>query len=288
MSGISLWMSDLGGYNKTARRDPDPVLFARWTEYSALSPGMEVMSSYNFGPWDYGDEALRIFRRYSLLHMSLFPYRYGAAQESARSGLPMMRSLALMHQDDPDARAAENEYYFGPDLLVAPVLGPVTQRAVYLPEGDWVDYWSGKLISGRQTIAADAPLDRLPLYVRSGAILPKIPEDVMTLVPASEYADKNVKAMDSRRVYEVYPGAKPGAKLGAIQDFEGRTIAMGGPGEQPGALTITGAPAHVILRWRFAGPRTVMVNSRAVPVLRTTDGVSIEFDHTDKTALSWQ
>jgi hypothetical protein len=58
---------------RTARRDPDPVLFARWTEYSALSPGMEVMSSYNFGPWDYGDEALRIFRTYFVLHMSLFP-----------------------------------------------------------------------------------------------------------------------------------------------------------------------------------------------------------------------
>ena len=85
-------------------------------QYSALSPGMEVMSAYNFGPWDYGDEALRVFRHYSVLHMSLFPYRYAAAQESARTGLPMMRSLVLMHQDDPDARAAETEYYLGPDL----------------------------------------------------------------------------------------------------------------------------------------------------------------------------
>ena len=281
MSGISMWMSDLGGYNKTARRDPDPVLFARWTEYSALSPGMEVMSSYNFGPWDYGDEALRIFRNYSVLHMSLFPYRYAAAQESARSGLPMMRSLLLMHQDDPDARAAETEYYFGPDLLVAPVLGPVTQRAVYLPEGDWIDYWSGKQISGRQTIAVDAPLDRLPLYVRSGTILSKIPEDVMTLVPANEYADKQVKSMDNRRVYEIYPGAK----LESIQDFEGRSISSG---DQTGTLTIAGAPAHIILRWRFAGPRTVMVNGRAVPSLRTADGTSVEFDHSDRTSLRWQ
>jgi alpha-D-xyloside xylohydrolase len=284
MSGISLWMSDTGGYNKTARRDPDPVLFARWTEYSAFSPGMEVMSSYNFGPWDYGDEALRIFRSYSLLHMSLFPYRYAAAQESARTGLPMMRSLLLMHQDDPDARAAETEYEFGPDLLVAPVLSPVTQRAVYLPDGDWIDYWSGKPLSGRQTITVDAPLDRLPLYVRSGAILAKIPEDVMTLVPANEYADKSVKSLDNRRVYEIYPPAK-GGKLESIQDFEGRSIE---PGGEPGSLTITGAPAHVILRWRFASPRSVTVNGRAVPALRGADGVSIEFDHADKTALSWQ
>jgi alpha-D-xyloside xylohydrolase len=210
--------------------------------------------------------------------MSLFPYRYAAAQESARSGLPMMRSLVLLHQDDPDARAAQTEYYFGPDLLVAPVLSPVTQRAVYLPEGEGVDYWSGKQISGRQTIAVDAPLDRLPLYVRSGAILPKIPEDVMTLVPASEYANKDVKSIDNRRVYEIYPGAK----LDSIQDFEGRAIESG---EEAGTLTINGAPARITLRWRFAGPRTVMVNGRAVPVLRTADGVSVEFDHADNTAL---
>jgi alpha-D-xyloside xylohydrolase len=193
----------------------------------------------------------------------------------------MMRSLLLMHQDDPDARAAETEYEFGPDLLVAPVLGPVTQRAVYLPEGDWIDCWSGKGISGRQTTAVDAPLGRLPLYVRSGAILPKIPEDVMTLVPANDYADKKVKSLDNRRVYEIWPGTK----LESIRDFEARTVE---PGSQAGTLTITGAPARVILRWRFAGTHNVTVNGCAVPALRTANGISVEFDHTDKTALAWR
>ncbi len=164
---------------------------------------------------------------------------------------------------------------------MAPVLGPVTQRAVYLPEGDWIDYWSGKQISGRQTIAVDDPLDRLPLYVRSGTILPKIPEDVMTLAPANEYADKQVKSMDNRRVYEIYPGPK----LESIQDFEGRNIV---PGDHPGTLTINGAPAHIILRWRFAAPRTVTVNGRSAPAVRTADGTSVEFDHSDNTSLRWQ
>lgn len=286
ISGISMWMSDTGGYNKTARKDPDPELFSRWTEYSAFSPGMEVMSSYNFSPWDYGDAALNIFRQYSVLHMSLFPYRYAAAQEASRTGMPMMRPLLLLHQDDPDARAAESEYYFGPDLLVAPVLSPVTQRAVYLPEGSWIDYWTGRQIAGRETIAADAPLDRIPLYVRSGAILPKIPEDVMTLVPAGEYADKSVRSMDNRRVYEIYPGSK----LESIQDFEGRTLQ---PVDQANgdaaAVTITGAPAHLILRWRFNGPHTVSVNGRAMQVNHGANNViSVEFDHTDKTAVTWR
>ena len=281
MSGISLWMSDLGGYNKTARRDPDPVLFSRWTEYSAFSPGMEVMSSYNFGPWDYGDEAGKIFRRYSVLYMSMLPYRYAAAQESARTGLPMMRSLILMHQDDPAAREAETEYYFGPDVLVTPVLSPVTQRAVYLPEGDWIDYWSGKPIPGRQTILADAPLDRIPLYVRSGAIIPKIPDDVMTLVPAGEYADKSVKSMDNRRVYEIYPGSK----VEAIRDFEDRSIQ---PGAQSSSLTITGAPAHMMIRWRFTAPHTATVNGRTIAPARQADGSGIEFDHTGTTEITWR
>jgi len=280
MSGISLWMGDLGGYNKTARSTPDPVLFARWTEYAAFSPGMEVMSSYNFGPWDYGDEALRIFRQYSVLYMSLFPYRYAAAQESARTGLPMMRPLALMHQDDPEARAAGTEYYFGPDLLVAPILGPVTQRAVYLPEGDWIDYWSGRRLAGRQTIAADAPLDRIPLYVRGGAILPRIFEDVMTLVPARAYTDQAVISLGNRRVYEIYPGAE----RVTLRDFEGRTI-------EPGAasLMIAGQPAQITVRWRFGAPHRVTLDGRAVALAIGPDkAASVEFSHKNRSTLHWE
>jgi alpha-D-xyloside xylohydrolase len=282
MSGISLWVSDLGGYNKPARYEGDDVLFARWTEYSALSPGMEVMSQMNLGPWDYGDAALRIFRQFSVLHMSLFPYRYAAAQESARNGLPMMRALALMHQDDPLACDAETEYYLGPDLLVAPVLSPVTQRAVYLPEGNWIDYWTGEVLRGRRTVTADAPLDRIPLYVRAGAILPKIPEDVMTLVPQKEYGDRKVKSLDDRRVYEIYPGVPQRA----LTDFEGRQLA---PGPEPGSLTITGQPARVILRWRFGVPASVTVNDRKLEPVKAADGsVSVELDHSGTSRVKWE
>ena len=282
MSGISLWLSDLGGYNKRARYEGDDVLFARWTEYSAFSPGMEVMSAMNLGPWDYGDAALGIFRQYSVLHMSLFPYRYAAAQESARNGLPMMRALALMDQDDAEARDAETEYYLGPDLLVAPVLSPVTQRAVYLPEGSWIDYWTGQPLAGRRTVAADAPLDRIPLYVRAGAILPKIPDDVMTLVPQKEYKDQKVKSLDDRRVYEIYPGAP----LRALTDFEGRQLT---PGGDPGSLVLTGPGAHVILRWRFGAPASVTLNDRRLEPAKAADGsVSVEFDQAGTSRLKWQ
>jgi hypothetical protein len=90
-----------------------------------------------------------------------------------------------------------------------------------------------------------------------------------------------VKSIDNRRVYEIYPGSK----LESIQDFEERTIS---PGDQVGTLTVTGAPAHIILRWRFAGPRAVTINGRTIPSLRTADGASIEFDHSESTSLRWQ
>ena len=282
MSGISLWMGDLGGYNKSARTPGDDVVFARWTEYAALSPGMEVMSGMNLGPWDYGEEVLNIFRFYSVLHMSLFPYRYAAAQESARTGTPLMRALALMHQDDKTARESADEYYLGPDLLVAPVATPLNQRAVYLPAGSWVDYWSGRCLDGGQTIVADAPLDRIPLFVRTGTILPKIPEDVMTLVPRSEFADRSVHALDDRRVYELYAGTEPRS----FRDFEDRRLSYD---PRARTLSIAGSPARIMLRWKFVQPSSVTLNGHAAKRLTAApDGVSLEFQHRQSTQVTWR
>src|SRR6201996_6555255 len=209
ISGMALWTADLGGY-LTPKGPPDARLFMRWTEYSAFSPTMELLSTSNRGPWDYGEEALNTFRKYSVLHMSLFPYRYAAAQQAAATGMPIMRALVLAYQNDQRAREAKAEYLFGPDLLVAPVIDENTSRAVYLPCGDWIDYWSGKHLIGGSVVTADAPLDVLPLFARVGAILPKIPEDVMTLVPPAESGNSSVKSLDDRRVYELWPMAGEG------------------------------------------------------------------------------
>jgi alpha-D-xyloside xylohydrolase len=281
MSGISLWVSDLGGYNKTARFPGDDVVFIRWTQYAAFSPGMEVMSAMNLGPWDYGEQALRLFRDYSVLHMSLFPYRYAAAMESARTGLPMMRSLVLMHQDDARAREADAEYYFGPDLLVSPVVTPLTQRAVYLPKGEWIDYWTGRRVAGEQSLVVEAPLDRIPLWVREGTVLPKIPEDVMTLVPAAEVKDPKVKPLDDRRVYELYPGQT----ARTFADFEGRSVRYD---PKAGALAISGPPARLTIRWRFTAPESITVNGKPIEGRKSADGIEIEFAHQRVSEVKWE
>ena len=282
MSGMSLWTADLGGYLKTATT-PDPLVEMRWTEYSAFSPTMEILSQTNAQPWNWdekagGSAALDVYRKYAVLHMSLFPYRYAAAQESAKTGMPIMRALVLEYQNDEQARVAKDEYMFGPDLLVAPVVDENTRRPVYLPVGEWVDYWTGKQVSGGKTILVDAPVDVIPVYARAGAVIAKIPEDVMTLVPQSESGNATVKSLDDRRVYELNDLSGSGRTM----DFEGRSVVRTGK-----TLKISGdSAAHMIVRWRFAKPTRVTVNGEVVQMIE--GGTAVEFDHLKESLVEWQ
>jgi alpha-D-xyloside xylohydrolase len=294
MSGMPLWAADLGGYEKHGHAPDEALVFERWTEYAAFSPLMEIISTENLGPWDYGDAALAIYRKFAVLHMSLFPYRYAAAQEAARNGLPLMRALPLVYQDDQQAREARFEYLLGPDLLVAPIVDAGTQRTVYLPAGSWLNLFNGESVEGGKTIIAGALPDEIPVYVRAGAVLPKIPEDVMTLVPQAESGNTTVHTLDNRRVYEVYPGTS--AKL---TDFEGREIERNGnslsiidpatlpagPGVAAGALPQS---IHAIVRFRFAQVHSVTVNGASVSVLSGSEGEYVEFLHKGTSTVKWQ
>lgn len=280
MSGMPLWTADLGGYEATPST-PDPVLFQRWAEYSAFSPAMEVISSKNVGPWSYGDQALTTFKKYAVLHMSLFPYRYAAVQEAAKTGMPIMRALALVYQNDERARRVKDEYLFGPALLIAPVVNEGTHRVVYLPQGDWVDYWTGTHLTGGKALEVEAAIDQVPVYARAGAVIPKIPEDVMTLVPQSESGNTTVKSMDNRRIYELIDG---GGSV-SLTDFEGRKVERG-----TGSLKIEGdKPAHIIVRWRSTHPRSATVDGAPAKLSAGEDGESfIEFDYTKGSTVAWQ
>ncbi len=231
---------------------------------------MEILSQANVQPWNWdtksgGTQGLDVYRKYAVLHMSLFPYRYAAAQESAKTGMPILRALPLVYQDDALARVAPAEYLFGPDLLVAPVVDENTRRPVYLPAGDWVDYWTGAAVKGGQTVVVDVPVDRIAVYARAGAVVPKIPEDVMTLVPQSESGNTAVKSLDDRRVYEINDD---GGGSSTITDFEGRSVARSGR-----MLKITGGPAaKVTVRWRFAKPKSVTANGKEAKVVEDAAG----------------
>jgi alpha-D-xyloside xylohydrolase len=127
-------------------------------------------------PWEQGPETEAIFRRYVRLRERLLPYIYAAWQGQARTGQALNRSLAMDFQDDAASRAVDDEYLFGPWLLVAPVLSGA-EREVYLPPARWRDFWTGQEYQGPTRVRYAAPLERLPMFLREGAVVAMLPED---------------------------------------------------------------------------------------------------------------
>jgi alpha-glucosidase (family GH31 glycosyl hydrolase) len=177
--GIPYWGSDIGGYSSFIDRD----LFARWIEVGAASPLMRFHGKGPRSPWamptDPADdpEMLTIYRRYITLHHRLAPTLHELAAQSHRTGAPIVRPLAYDHPEDPRAQNLIDEWKIGPDLLAAPVWQTgVRSRVVHLPAGTWVDFWDRtRTLTGPAEVDETVPLDRLPLYVRSGSPLLGMP-----------------------------------------------------------------------------------------------------------------
>lgn len=168
-SGYGFWSHDIGGFNGT----PSSKLYIRWAQFGLLSSHARLHGKTPREPWKFGEQALSIFRKFATLRYRLLPYIYTVAANTCRSGIPVLRPLVLHHQDDPATHTNETEYYLGRDLLVAPVLSPDNHVEIYLPEGEWIDYWSGDRYKGRQTLHRTVPLNTIPLFVRAGSIIPQ-------------------------------------------------------------------------------------------------------------------
>ncbi len=168
--GHAFWSHDIGGFN----RQPTPELYVRWAQFGLFSPLSRAHGMTTRLPWDYGEEALRIFRDYVRLRYRLLPYIYTYATLSHETGQPMMRAMVLEFPDDPNTYTMDLQYMLGTELMVAPIYNSEGRRPVYFPAGRWVDYWTHEVISGSQTRIVEAPLDVLPLYVRANALIPTI------------------------------------------------------------------------------------------------------------------
>lgn len=176
LSGIGAWGHNAGGFEEVATEE----LYLRWTPFGFFNPvahflGMEHPQYKE--PWRYGEKALATFRRYAQLRQRLLPYIYSAAYETYRSGIPMMRPLVLDYPADRRVYDIDDEFFFGDALLVAPITqAGATGRRVFLPPGDWLDYWTGEHYAGDRAIDYAAPPEIMPLFVRAGAIIPMQPE----------------------------------------------------------------------------------------------------------------
>ncbi|MDB2265602.1 glycoside hydrolase family 31 protein [Halorubrum ezzemoulense] len=168
LSGYGFWSHDIGGFSGT----PSSELYIRWAQFGLLSSHARFHGTTPREPWEFGDEALAIFRKFARLRYRLLPYLYTHAVITSTTGLPLMRPLVLHYTDDPATRTIETQYLLGRDLLVAPVLTADSSVEVYLPDGEWIDFWSGTRYEGRQTLQLDVPLEEVPLFVRAGSIIP--------------------------------------------------------------------------------------------------------------------
>jgi alpha-glucosidase/alpha-D-xyloside xylohydrolase len=223
LSGIPYWGSDIGGFVPTAEYTGE--LHVRWFQFGTFCPsfrahgrtwhlrlpwgwntgdlGPNEVQGYRGGAANPDPSELRnprvepIIRKYLELRYRLLPYTYSVAREGTRTGLPMMRALWLHYPDDPVATARGDQFLWGRDILVSPVVEKgATVRRLYLPRGAWFDFWTEERIDGAREIERPVDLETMPLHVRAGAIVP--------LGPIRQVVDEPIDAPLS---LSIYPGA---------------------------------------------------------------------------------
>ncbi|MBA2561017.1 MAG: DUF4968 domain-containing protein [Propionibacteriales bacterium] len=176
VSGQAFVGADIGGFHGSSNAE----LFLRWMQYGTLTPlcrNHSEIGNVDQYAWAFGDVIEDLVRESIRLRYRLLPYIYAAFLTASESGAPVQRPLVFDYQYDPTVRDMDDEYLFGPDLLVAPVVEPgVTARQVYLPAGTWYDWHSGELVGDSGFQLVPTPMDRIPLYARGGAVIAMWPE----------------------------------------------------------------------------------------------------------------
>ncbi|MEI6244211.1 MAG: TIM-barrel domain-containing protein [Acidobacteriota bacterium] len=213
LSGIPYWGTDIGGFVPTA--DFTGELFVRWFQFGAFNPlfrshgrtwhlrlpwgwntgelGFSEVSGYTNGAQDPPVSELHnpavepICKKFLELRYRLMPYLYTAVRECHDTGMPIIRAMWLHYPDDATAAARGDQYMWGRDMLVAPVVEKgATSRSLYLPKGTWIDFWTEQPVAGGREISRPVDLATMPLYVRAGAVLPVGPVKQYTAEPSTD------------------------------------------------------------------------------------------------------
>ena len=189
LSGVPFYGADVGGYHTVAGEALDRELYLRWAGFAALSPYMHDEAvglildgeSSRWTLW-HDERTLDVYSSFARLHTRLGPYLRGMALDAVESGVPLMRHLYLTHPTDAEILDIDDQYYLGDGLMVAPVVErDVEMRAVYFPADVFVSWWDGRVIRGPGWFNVDAPLDRVPLFIADGGIVPLLDQSIETL-----------------------------------------------------------------------------------------------------------
>jgi len=261
LTGIPYWGTDIGGFVTTPELTGE--LFVRWFQFGAFCPSFRAhgrtwklrlpwgWNTGEYGPEEFDGRRLvpgklpdrrelhnaevePICKAYLELRYRLMPYLYSAAREAHATGMPIMRALWLHYASDPNAVARGDEYLWGRDILVAPVVEKgATSRTLYLPHGTWFDFWTGAQQQGGREITRPVDLRTVPIYVRAGAIIPTGPVKQHT-----------AETSDAPLTLTIYPGAD-----GATEVYEDDGVSFAHE---------TGTYRTIAAHWRDAERRLVV------------------------------
>ncbi|MFA5298440.1 MAG: glycoside hydrolase family 31 protein, partial [Lutibacter sp.] len=175
MSGFSFVGSDIGGFAE----QPSGELYARWIQLGIFHPFCRTHSSGDHGdqePWAFGENITDIVRKFIEIRYQLLPYLYTAFWRYTTEGIPILKSLVLFDQADTQTHYRNDEFIFGEKILACPITEPNAKgRRMYVPEGNWYNFWDNTMVKGSNEVWVDADLDSMPIFVKEGAIIPKYP-----------------------------------------------------------------------------------------------------------------
>ncbi|MDR7212636.1 glycoside hydrolase family 31 protein [Flavobacterium piscis] len=175
ISGMGFTGSDIGGFAE----QPTGELYARWIQLGVFHPFCRTHSSGDHGnqePWAFDEEVINITRKFVSLRYQLLPYLYTMFWQYIEEGIPMLKPLVYYDQDDTQTHYRNDEFIFGEQILVCPILEPnAVGRRMYIPRGEWYNYWTNEFVTGGREVWIDTKFDEIPLFVKAGAIIPKYP-----------------------------------------------------------------------------------------------------------------
>jgi alpha-glucosidase len=295
LSGVGDWGHCMGGFEHLA----DPELYIRWVQFGMFSPIAMVFGMDHPGykePWNYGNAALKNFKKYDLLRYRMIPYLYSTQYQQYKTGLPMMRALVLQDQQDENTYDVGDQYMLGDNLMVCPVTtkGAVT-RTVYLPKGNWFDYWTGKKYEGKQYVHVLTPLDTIPLFVKAGGIIPVQPEmkyfgekkaDVLTLDIFPEGKSEFKLYEDDGKSLAYQQGKFAITHINA--SFTGKKLELGI--EKPSGNFVPEEHHYLAkIHWNGAKPSTITENDKTVAIASNSSDLekSAGWFYDEKAKILW-
>lgn len=207
LSGFAFWSHDVPGFhgvpnfmNSVLPQD----IYVRWTQFGVFSSHLRYHGSHKREPWHYPNIA-PIIRKWLKLRYQLIPYILEQSEKATKTGFPMLRALIFHHPNDKTCRHIDDQYYFGDNMLVAPVMNSENKRDIYLPEGTWVHFFTKEVFEGEKWLRnVEVPLDEMPVFVKQGAEIPMYLEDVNC-----------TDEMDMSKVVKIkFPPPKPASPAG--------------------------------------------------------------------------